>query len=274
MHATAIDTDLGQGLPSGSPHYRAFVGPPDKYDLVAAMQFSLLAALGLREWHYLLDIGCGSLRAGRLFIPYLLPARYYGIEPETWLVEEGIRRELGQDQIVLKRPSFRHDARFDLAAFGRSFDFVIAQSIFSHASQAQIGHCLRAVRSVMAPKGVFAATYVEGTDNYSGDAWVYPGCVKYASAFFRQLVENAGLACFPLRWKHPNGQKWLAIVHPGNGSVVPEWLHGDGDYEELLRAAHNCRKQLNRLESHPYIRVGRLARKCFRWAQSPLRRIA
>ena len=49
-------------LPTGSHHHRAFVGPPEKYDIVSAMQFNLLTFLGLREDHYLLDIGCGSLR--------------------------------------------------------------------------------------------------------------------------------------------------------------------------------------------------------------------
>lgn len=56
--------DLGISLPAGSKHYRAFVGPPEKYGVVSAMQFNLLTFLGLREDHYLLDIGCGSLRGG------------------------------------------------------------------------------------------------------------------------------------------------------------------------------------------------------------------
>src|SRR5438128_572554 len=51
------------------------------HDLAAAFQFNLLTRLGLREEDYLLDIGCGALRAGRLFITYLLPGRYFGVEP-------------------------------------------------------------------------------------------------------------------------------------------------------------------------------------------------
>jgi len=34
--------DLGEGLKPGDLHYRAYVGPPDRYDLVAAMTFNLL----------------------------------------------------------------------------------------------------------------------------------------------------------------------------------------------------------------------------------------
>jgi len=75
------DLSLGAGLAPDSNNYRAYVGPVEKYDLVAANQFNLLTMLGLRENHFLLDVGCGSLRGGRLFIPYLLPHHYFGIEP-------------------------------------------------------------------------------------------------------------------------------------------------------------------------------------------------
>src|SRR5688572_18419377 len=114
--------DFGRSLPIGSHHYRAYVGPPGKYDLVAAMQFNLLTHLGLREFHYLLDVGCGSLRAGRLFIPYLLPGHYYGIEPQAWLIEEGIQNELGRDILQIKQPNFSNDSNFNCLHFSQTFD--------------------------------------------------------------------------------------------------------------------------------------------------------
>src|SRR5690242_11872125 len=80
-----VEDQRGLGLGAGDPHYRSFVGPPERYDLLAALQFNLLTSLGLREYHSLLDIGCGSLRAGRLFMTYLLPGNYCGVEPEQWL---------------------------------------------------------------------------------------------------------------------------------------------------------------------------------------------
>jgi len=69
-------------LAPGDQHYRAFVGPTYRYDLIGAQQFALLYLLGLRETHRLLDFGCGSLRLGRMAIPYLLEGHYFGIEPE------------------------------------------------------------------------------------------------------------------------------------------------------------------------------------------------
>jgi len=78
------------------------------------MQFNLLMSLGLREHHSLLYIGCGSLRGGRLFIMYLLPDRYYGIEPETWLLDEGIAKHLGRGLMSTSRPVFSNNANFTL----------------------------------------------------------------------------------------------------------------------------------------------------------------
>jgi len=122
--------------------YRSYVGPPENYDVAAAMQFNLLTFLGLRDDHYLLDVGCGSLRAGRLFIPYLRAGRYFGVEPEQWLIEEGIQNEIGQDLIRIKQPKFSNDTNFTLSVFGQQFDFILAQSVFSHASQTHMRRCL------------------------------------------------------------------------------------------------------------------------------------
>ena len=51
---------LGLSRHIGDKHHRAYIGPPDEYDLVSAMSFNLLTASGLRQHHRLLDIGCGS----------------------------------------------------------------------------------------------------------------------------------------------------------------------------------------------------------------------
>ncbi len=125
--------DLGLGLKPGDPHYRAYVGPPEDYDLIAAMTFNLLTTLGLRQHHSLLDIGCGSLRTGRLLIPYLNRGKYFGIEPNEWLVQEGIRHELGEMLVQIKRPTFFFSDLPDTIAQAKmAFDFAVAQSIFSH----------------------------------------------------------------------------------------------------------------------------------------------
>jgi cyclopropane fatty-acyl-phospholipid synthase-like methyltransferase len=217
------------------------------------MQFNLLTFLGLREHHILLDIGCGSLRAGKLFIPYLLEGHYCGIEPEPWLLEEGISKEVGQDLIEIKKPSFVNDRSFRLSAFNRIFDYLLAQSIFSHTSQTQIKQCLAEARKVMKPSSIFAATFLKGTINYAGDEWVYPECIPYTQDFMIHLVEEQGFICKPIPWTHPNDQTWMVIVRNDYDGSVLELI----DHLPFMRAELDaCKKRLAQLEGHPYIRIG------------------
>lgn len=256
-----------QGLRAGAAHYRAFVGPPETYDAVSANQFTLLTLLGLREHHAVLDIGCGSLRGGRLFIPYLLPGGYFGIEPEAWLIEAGINNELGRDVIALKRPAFSHDRDFTLSVFGRQFDFLLAQSIFSHASEPQIRTCLSQAKEVMKPTAVFAATFVEGDTDYTGTEWVYPGCVTYRLEHMAHLAGEHGLACRRIDWPHPAQQQWVLFTHPEHAEQLPAL----GDASALLRLEQETRflkERLERIESHPYVKLGQRIQQLLR----PLRR--
>ncbi len=202
--------------------HREFVGPPEKYDLASAGQFNLLTALGLRQQHTLLDIGCGSLRGGRLFIPYLERGKYFGIEPEQWLIDQGVETELGGDLVAIKQPSFSNDTNFTLTAFGRKFDYMLAQSIFSHATQAQIRRCFSQAKQALEPSGIFAATYFPGETDYEGAEWVYPGRVCYTVEHFAKLAADEGLLCRPLSWTHTNQQKWVAITHQQNADALPD----------------------------------------------------
>jgi SAM-dependent methyltransferase len=206
----------------GNRDYRAFVGPPKKYDVIAAMQFNLLTSLGLREHHYLLDIGCGSLRGGRLLIPYLLPGHYCGIEPEQWLVEHGIANELGTDLVRIKQPRFDYNGDFRLSVFDEKFDFVLAQSVFSHAAPQQIDACLAEIPQVMQSTGTFAATFFEGDENYAGTDWVYPGRVTYTLEHLEARAAQHGLVCRKIDWPHPSGQTWVLFGRAAD--ALPEVL--------------------------------------------------
>jgi SAM-dependent methyltransferase len=202
--------------------YRTYVGPSENYDVAAAMQFNLLTFLGLRDNHYLLDVGCGSLRAGRLFIPYLRPGRYFGVEPEQWLIEEGIKNEIGQDLIRIKQPKFSNDPDFTLTGFRQQFDFILAQSVFSHTSQTQMRRCLSEAQKVMQPSAMFAATYFKGDANYTGEEWVYPGRSSFRPDFMDRVAAEQGLVCKHLDWPHPHGQSWVVFATSSGASAVPD----------------------------------------------------
>lgn len=247
--------DQTSGLPIGAKHPRAFVGAAEGYDIMAATQFSIMTLLGLRQDDYLLDIGCGSLRGGRLFIPYLQPKRYHGIEPEMWLVEHGIENEVGRDLIELKRPVFSDNDEFRLTIFDQQFDFVLAQSIFSHASRSQIETCLKEAKQVMAPNASFVATFLMGEEDYAGDSWVYPGCVTYTLDTMRAFGKNQGLACRVIEWPHAAQQTWLIFAHEENAEQIPNV----DERTKILSTETDLRfakARLAKLEAHPYVRLG------------------
>jgi SAM-dependent methyltransferase len=211
--------DLGLGLKPGDPQYRAYVGPPEDYDLVAAMAFNLLTTLGLRQHHSLLDIGCGSLRIGRLLIPYLNRGKYFGIEPNEWLVDEGIRRELGETLVQIKRPTFFFsDSPDTISQAKTSFDFALAQSIFSHCGLDLIQAWLSAISGSLAQEGVLVATFLIGEEDSVQAGWIYPECVNYRPATLERAAKDVNLRFEILDWKHPR-QTWALFAAPGFNST-------------------------------------------------------
>lgn len=224
-----LNRDDARQLRPGDDHYLAYVGPPGQYDYMGATQFRLLTTLGLRETHRVLDLGCGSLRAGRLLIPYLLPDGYCGIEPNAWLVDEAIEHQLGRDIIRIKRPRFDANTGFRTDVFGVEFDFIVAQSIFSHATPGLIVAALQNMRDSLAPGGLVVCTFVEAAAGDSAsfaEGWVYPGCVRYTAAEVAAMFARAGLVARGIPWFHPR-QAWYL------GALDAAQLPTDGELREL-----------------------------------------
>jgi SAM-dependent methyltransferase len=221
--------------------HRAYVSSNMAYDFEGALFFSLLTLLGLRESDYVLDIGCGSLRAGRLLIPFLQRGHYYGLEPDEQLVRQGIGREIGYELVRLRAPVFVHNPDFRLEGVDRRFDCILAQSIFSHASGSQVRACLALVAEVLDEGGVFLATYYAGDTSYAGDAWVYPGHVQYRPDDLENMVAAVGLRMRHFAWPHPKQQSWVMIARSEQALAEREM-----EERELLlaeRAGHLVTKQ-------------------------------
>ena len=217
-----MSEDLGLGLAPGDPHYRAFVGPPEDYDLITAMTFGLLTSLGLRQHHRLLDIGCGSLRIGRVLIPYLNAERYVGIEPNRWLIEEGVAKEVGQDSVALKRPTFCEDDSTRPLRGGEPIDFAVAQSIFSHCGMDLLDHWLGEVAAVLGPSGALVATFLIGESDPEESGWIYPSCVQFRPETMEAQAARHGFSFQILDWRHPR-QTWGLFARPG---FDVSWLNG------------------------------------------------
>jgi SAM-dependent methyltransferase len=182
--------------------------------LIAARTFNLLTTLGLRKHHSLLDIGCGSLRIGRLLIPYLNRGKYFGIEPAEWLVAEGIKQELGETVVQVKRPTFFFtDSPETVVSAKVSFDFALAQSIFSHCGLDLIKGWLSAVSRSLAPDGILLATFLPGEEDSPRTGWIYPECVNYWPATLERAAAEVNLRFEILDWKHPR-QTWALFAAP------------------------------------------------------------
>ena len=163
---------LGLEYKPGENHYRAYVGPPDNYDLISAMTFNLLTCIGLRQFHSVLDIGCGSLRTGRLLIPYLNQKKYFGIEPNEWLVQEGIKNEIGVDMTKIKQPTFSYKTSLEEIDNSILFDFAVAQSIFSHTGKKMLENWLTQISEHLTDSGILLATFLHSKEDTDKEGWI------------------------------------------------------------------------------------------------------
>jgi SAM-dependent methyltransferase len=233
-------------LKPGDNHYMAYVGPPTQYDFMGASQFRLLCTLGLRANHELLDFGCGSLRAGRLFIIFLNEGCYYGVDPNKWLIEEAIRNQVGHDLVLIKKPNFDYNESFSVSKFHTRFDFILAQSIFSHAGADIVNTCLRNFKESLKDDGLIAVTFVERGPDFGGEGWVYPECVSYRPSTIMRFAQDAGLAVVRIPWYHPR-QAWYILAKRKNrlpSRAMGRYLQGAVLFEPDFRASWNMKDRL------------------------------
>jgi len=191
--------------------HRGFVG--GHWEEMGEKQMAFLREHGLAPHHKFLDVGCGSLRAGRLISHYVDPGNYYGIDINHSLLVAGYDHEL--DDTGRKRlPSanLRATDRFD-ADFGVKFDMAIAQSVFTHVSLNWIRLCLSRVSEVMVPGGKFFATFFEQPDDFPID-----GISKTGKRFTER---NA-------YWYYRRDLHWAARRSPWDVRYIGRWGHPAG----------------------------------------------
>jgi hypothetical protein len=185
------------------------------WDEIGRLQFNFLVAHGLQPHHYLLDIACGSLRAGVHFIPYLEPRHYLGIDKEEELIAAGIRHELTPQLMQEKQPQFVVSAGFEFERFGVRPDFALAHSLFTHLPPEGITRCLARLRATIQDSGTCFATFFEIRRPRSNAAET-PGHGRFL--YTRHDMQRFGAATgwrmsYVGRWGHPRGQK-MVTYHP------------------------------------------------------------
>ncbi|HWX75353.1 MAG TPA: class I SAM-dependent methyltransferase, partial [Solirubrobacteraceae bacterium] len=134
-------------------------GPKHDFERVGRHGFEVLLAERLSPSSRVLDVGCGALRLGYWLMRFLDPGCYFGIEPQRQMLEVGLRELVEPDVVTRAQAQFSANDDFDFSVFGERFDFVIARSIWTHASKPQITAMLRSFAATSQPRGVFLASY-------------------------------------------------------------------------------------------------------------------
>ena len=192
------------------------------WEQLGTLQFEFLRAQGLRPHHTLLDLPCGSLRAGVRFIPYLDPGHYWGVDRNAELIQAGIEIELPRVHVDAQRAHFIVSETFDLSGIPVDFDFVLAQSLFTHLPLNSIARCIASVVRRLKPGGRFYATYFEAPSETSFDPVLQPGGVTtcadadpyhYTFATLARVAEAVGAHAERIgEWNHPRGQMMLVLT--------------------------------------------------------------
>ena len=139
--------------------HRQMVG--GKWEELGSLQFNFLKDRGLKPNDTLCDVACGSFRAGRLFIEYLEPGNYLGIDKQAELIREGREKEVGESLWIDKRPEIVLSDRFEFSKFSKQPNYAIANSLFTHLSSNDVKLCLSSLKEIAAPNCKFYATYFQ-----------------------------------------------------------------------------------------------------------------
>lgn len=191
-------------------NHRGHVGRALQWDEIGKIQFEALKSHGLKPKHTVLDIGCGSMRAGVHLIPYLSRRKYFGIDSEKDVVLTGLNKEIPAEIIKKKKPSLDYNCDFELDVFGKEFDFLLAQSIFTHTSPQQLSKILQQASLVMSSGSKFLATFLEGPENNQNPKWSWSG-VYYKWEYIQKEARKYNLAVQKTTIPHPRNQTWILI---------------------------------------------------------------
>lgn len=193
-------------------HRTYVVGAGGRWEEDGLAQLTFLKRHGLRPEHKVIDIGCGSLRAGRHLVDYLDPKSYYGVDANHSAMQAGYERELTDAQRErMPVSNLRANDRFNVD-FGVQFDMALAQSVFTHVSLNHMRLCLYRLAKVMKPGGVFFASYVDVPEDEPVD-YIFQKHPKGRTYFYEKNVF----------WYHRSDMRWAANAGPWSFRFVGEY---------------------------------------------------
>lgn len=165
-------------LPSVREKYRLeqMVGPTGIWDQLQKYQLKFLKQMGLQPWHTLLDIGCGPLSGGLVFIPYLDTGNYTGVD----IKEDAIREAKNQIKKAglneKKARLIRSDNFAEKELNGQIFNYIFASQILYHLTKDQIIQLFKVLKKI-----------TKSGSKFYGDIIGYPNKVTPESKWYEFL---------------------------------------------------------------------------------------
>jgi cyclopropane fatty-acyl-phospholipid synthase-like methyltransferase len=202
-------------------------GKVEHFEAAGRKLIITLLSEGLTPASKVLDIGCGCLRGGYWLIHFLDKDCYFGLEPNTQMLDAGIGILLEPGLTELKQPRFDRNSDFDFKVFNQRFDFMVALSIWTHASKPQIQVMLDGFTSTTNANGVFITSYYPATilkPDYKGEkplgtsfGAATRGFVHHSFNWIQAECARRGLEAQEIKEKAFKywDQTWIRIKHMG-----------------------------------------------------------
>ena len=154
--ARAVLWRLRRIIATGEERRHSLVGPVYLWKMKRDFQIEYLKSVGLKPDHYLLDLGCGTLRGGIPIIKYLQKGHYVGIESREHILDEG-KKELLRYELNDKEPLLILSDDIATITLNINFDFIFAFSVLIHMEDKILNDCLDFVQRHLKNSGVFYA---------------------------------------------------------------------------------------------------------------------
>ena len=194
---------------------------------IGKFQLEMLLSLGLKPEHRLLDIGCGDLQGGVPLIRYLRSGCYVGLDQTEIAILQGCLSLTEAD--FEKDPEFYQGGDFGFEAIGRQFDFMIANSVFTHVDLSMMGKGLASAYDALVPGGQLVATIFSAPPDHPWTAmplyrkygkfeekrtYSYRNPFHHPLELVRNIAENVGYIVTLPDIKHPKRQTVLQFTRP------------------------------------------------------------
>jgi len=194
--------------------HRLYVG--GRWEELGQLQFDMMVRKGLQPSTCLLDIACGSLRGGRIFIDYLDPGCYLGIDREAELIRKGTENELAEGVMQEKAPQFVVSDSFEFDSFSRKPEMSLAFSLFTHLTEEDIRLCLRNLRHFVDLGHTLFATHFDadgrvsaGNPNKSQSLDHF----EHSRARLDEIARGLGWQTQAIEdWEHPRQQSLMQFT--------------------------------------------------------------